>query len=142
MMQQQTQFPFFGQGHGFYQNPCQQSNFSWQPGASQNPGPSFHVNTLQPKLPFLETLHLPEFLRLLNIMIYHDLHWPPMPTKFPLDITKFKGKPGEYMGDHVTTFHLWCSSNALKDNYVQLCLFQCTLIGGVVKWYIEPNTSN
>jgi hypothetical protein len=28
MMQQQMQFPFVGQGHGFYQNPGQQSNFS------------------------------------------------------------------------------------------------------------------
>jgi hypothetical protein len=46
MMQQQTQFPFVGQGHSFYQKPSQQSKFSWQPRASQNPGPSFHVNTL------------------------------------------------------------------------------------------------
>jgi hypothetical protein len=28
MMPQQTQFPFVGQGHSFYQNPGQQSNFS------------------------------------------------------------------------------------------------------------------
>jgi hypothetical protein len=141
MMPQQTQFPFVGQGHGFYQNPGQQSNFSWQPGASQNPGPSFPVNNPQPKLPFLETLHFPDLSRLLNDPICHDPRWPPMPTKFPSDIPKFEGNPGEDPGDHVTTFHLWCSSNSLKDDSIQLHLFQCTLIGGVAKWYIELDNS-
>jgi hypothetical protein len=64
-----------------------------------------------------------------------------MPTKFPSDIPKFEGKPGEDPGDHVTTFHLWCSSNSLKDDSIQLCLFQHTLIGGVTKWYIELDSS-
>jgi hypothetical protein len=141
MIPQQMQFPYAGQGHGFYQNPGQQSNFSWQPGASQTPGPSFPVNSSQPKLPFLETLHLPDLSRLLNDLICHDPRWPPMPTKFPSDIPKFEGKPGEDPGDHVMNFHLWCSSNSLKDDSVQLHLFQCTLIGGVVKWYIELDGS-
>jgi hypothetical protein len=60
-----------------------------------------------------------------------------MPTKLPSDIPKFEGKPGEDSGDHVTTFHLCFSSKSLRDNSVQLCLFQCTLIGGVTKWYIK-----
>jgi hypothetical protein len=64
-----------------------------------------------------------------------------MPTKFPLDIWKFVGKPGKEPGDHVTTFHLWFSSNSLRDDFVKLNLFQCTLIGGVAKWYIELDCS-
>jgi hypothetical protein len=43
--------------------------------------------------------------------------------------------------DHVTTFHLWCSSNSLKDDFVQLSLFQHTLIGWCAKWYIELDGS-
>jgi hypothetical protein len=65
-----------------------------------------------------------------------------MSTKFPSDITKFEGNPGEDLGDHVTTFHLWCSSNSLKDDSIQLHLFQCTLMGGVAKWYIELDGSS
>jgi hypothetical protein len=37
MMSPQMKNPYTGQGNGFYQNPGQQSNFSWQPGASQTP---------------------------------------------------------------------------------------------------------
>jgi hypothetical protein len=99
---------------------AQQPKFSWQPGASQNPGPSFHLNPPQPRLPFLETLHFPDLSRLLNDLICHDLRWPPMLTKFPLDIPKFEGKPGEDPGDHVMTFHLWCSSNSLKDDSISV----------------------
>jgi hypothetical protein len=64
-----------------------------------------------------------------------------MPTKLPSDIPKFEAKPNEDPGDHVTTFHLWFSSNSLKDDSVQLRLFQRTLIGSVVKWYIELDRS-
>ena len=35
------------------------------------------------------------------------------------------------------TFHLWCSSNSLMDDYVHLRLFQHTLTGTAAKWYIE-----
>jgi hypothetical protein len=62
-------------------------------------------------------------------------------TKLPSDIPKFKAKPNEDPGDHVTTFHLWCSSNSLKDDSVQLRLFQCTLIRSAAKWYIELDRS-
>jgi hypothetical protein len=141
MMSPQMQNPYAGQGHGFYQNPSQQPNFSWQPGASQTLGPFFPGYQQQPKLPFLATLHFPYLTRLLNDPIYHDPRWPPMPMKFPSDIPKFEAKPNKYPGDHVTTFHLWCSSNSLKDDSIQLRLFQRTLIGSVAKWYIELDRS-
>jgi hypothetical protein len=64
-----------------------------------------------------------------------------MSTKFPLDIPKFEAKPNEDPGDHVTTFHLWCSSNSLKNDSVQLQLFQHNLIGSVMKWYIQIDRS-
>jgi hypothetical protein len=41
----------------------------------------------------------------------------------------------------VTTFHLWCSSNSLKYDSVQLRLFQRTLIGSATKWYIKLDCS-
>jgi hypothetical protein len=141
MMSPQMQNPFAGQGQGFYPNPGQQPNFSWHPGASQTPGPFYPGYQQQPKLPFLATLHLPDLTWLLNDPICHDPRWPPMPTKLPSDIPKFEAKPNEDPGDHVTTFHLWCSSNSLKDDSVQLRLFQRTLIGSAAKWYIELDRS-
>jgi len=57
--------------------------------------------------------------------------------QFPSDIPKFEGMTGEDPGDHITTFHLWCSSNSLIDDSIRLRLFQCTLIGNATKWYIE-----
>jgi hypothetical protein len=117
-MSPQMKNPYASQGNGFYQNPGQQQNFSWQPGASQTPGPFYPSYQQQPKLPFLATLHLPDLTRLLNDPICHDPRWPPMLMKFPSDIPKFEAKPNEDPGDHVTTFHLWCSSNSLKDDSV------------------------
>jgi hypothetical protein len=141
MMYQQEKNPYVGHGHGYYQNHGQQPKFSWQLGASQTPGSFFPGYNQQPKLSFLETLHFPYLTRLLNNAIYHDLCWPPMPTKFPSDIPNFEAKPNEDLGDHVTTFHLWCSANSLRDNSIQFHWFQCTLIGSDVKWYIEIDRS-
>jgi hypothetical protein len=118
MMSPLMQNSYIGHGHGFYQNPGQQPNFSWKPSVSQNIGPFFHGYHQQPKLPFLATLHFPDLTTLLNGLICHDLHWPPMPTKLPSDIPKFEAKRNNYLGDHVTTFHLWCSSNLLKDDSI------------------------
>jgi hypothetical protein len=118
MMSPHMHNPYVGHGHGFYQNPSQHLNFSWQPGASQTLGPFFPGYHQQPKLPFLETFHFLDLRRFLNDPICHDLHWPPMLMKFPLDIPKFKANPNEDPGDHVTTFHLWCSSNSLKYDSV------------------------
>jgi hypothetical protein len=67
----------------------------------------------------------------------HDLLWPPGPTKLPSDIPKFEGNNGEDQGDHVTNFHLWCSSNSMNDDSIHLRIFQHTLMGVAAKWYIE-----
>ena len=60
-----------------------------------------------------------------------------IPHKIPSDIPKFNGNLGEDPSTHVMTYHLWCSSNSLNDDFVRLCLFQRTLIGPAAKWYIE-----
>ena len=73
----------------------------------------------------------------MNDHVSHNPAWLTIPTKLPLDIPKFEGKAGEDPGEHVTTFHLWCSSNSLHDDSMHLSLFQRTLMGPVVKWYIE-----
>jgi hypothetical protein len=65
------------------------------------------------------------------------LHRPPFPTNLRLDIPKFEGNNGEDPGDHVTTFHLYAHRIPLMTITIQLILFQCTLIGVAVKWYIE-----
>jgi hypothetical protein len=64
--------------------------------------------------PFSSILNLPNLSRLINDPVHHDMTWPPIPTKIPSDILKFEGKTGEDPGDHITTFHLWFSSNSLK----------------------------
>ena len=91
----------------------------------------------QPHLPFMATLNLPNLSKLMNNPMSHDPTWPPVPTKLPSGIPKFEGKNGEDLGDYVNTFHLWCSSNSLNDDSIRLTLFQRTLIGVTVKWYIE-----
>ena len=92
---------------------------------------------LQPHLPFLAMLNLLELSKLMNDLVSHDPTWPPIPTKLPLDILKFEGKNGEDLGDHITTFQLWCSSNSHNDDSIRLILFQRTLIGVTVNWYVE-----
>ena len=90
----------------------------------------------QPMLPFLATLNLPDLSWLKNDLVSHDLAWLVIPTKLPLDIPKCEGKASENLGEHITTFHLWCS-NSLNHNLFYLRLFQRTLTGPVAKWYIE-----
>jgi hypothetical protein len=84
---------------------------------------------LQPHIPFLATLNLLEFPKLMNDPMYHDPTWPPVPTNIPSYILKFEGKNGEDPGDHV--------SNSLNKDSIRLILFQRTLIGVAVKWYTE-----
>jgi hypothetical protein len=90
----------------------------------------------QPRIPFLATLNLLDLSKLMNDPVSHDTTWPPVPTKLPSNIPKFEGKNGEDPGDHVTTFHLWCSSNSLNHNSIRLRLFQRTLIRIVSQWYM------
>jgi hypothetical protein len=85
----------------------------------------------------LATLNLLDLSRLMNGVVHHDPTWPPIPTKIPSNIPKFEGKTGEDPSDHVTTFHLWFSSNSLNDDSIRLRLFQRTLTGISTKWYIE-----
>ena len=73
----------------------------------------------------------------MNDPVSHDLAWLAVPNKLPSDIPKFDGKYGEDPSEHVTTFHLWCSSNSLHEDSTHLRLFQRTLTGPTVKWYIE-----
>jgi hypothetical protein len=82
------------------------------------------------RLPFMAMLNLPDLSKLLNDSVCHDLSCPPVPTKIPYDIPKFKGNIGKDSGDHVTTFHLWFSSNSLNVYSILLRLFQCTIMGG------------
>ena len=98
---------------------------------------SFQGSCSQPRLSFLATLNFPDLLRLTNNPICHDPAWPSVPTKLPSDIPKFEGKKGDDPSDHVTTFHLWCSSNSLNHDSIRLKLFQHTLKGPAVKSYIE-----
>jgi hypothetical protein len=94
------------------------------------------------QLPLLTTLYLPDLSRLTNDPIFHSPDWPVIPAKLPYDILKFNGKYGEDTNNHVMNFHLWCSSNSLKDDSICLCLFKRTLIGSATKWYIElPHAS-
>jgi hypothetical protein len=82
-------------------------------------------------------LNFPNFSILMNDPVRHDLTCPLVPTKIPSYIPKFEGNTGEYLGDHVTTFHLWWYSNSLNDDSIRLILFQCTLMRFATKWYIE-----
>ena len=90
-----------------------------------------------PRIPFLVTLNLPDLSILMNDPVAHGPAWPAVPTKIPSDIPKFEDKLGEDPSEHVTTFHLWCSSNSLHQDSIFLRLFQCTLTGPTTKWCIE-----
>ena len=92
---------------------------------------------VNPPLPFLATLELPDVSKLTNDLIFHNPYWPPVPTKIPGDFPKFDGKTGEDPQAHVMTNHLWCSSNSWVDDSIRLRLFQHTLTGAAAKWYIE-----
>jgi hypothetical protein len=85
----------------------------------------------------MSTLNMLYLSRLMNEPVHHDPTWPPVPTKIPSDIPKFKDKTSEDPSDHVTNFHLWFSSNSLNDDYIRLILFHRTLMGVTAKWYIE-----
>jgi hypothetical protein len=74
----------------------------------------------QPHISFLAMLNLPYLSKLMNDLVSHNRTWPPLPTKIPSDIPKFEGKNGENPGDHVTTFHLLCSSNSLNHDSIRL----------------------
>ena len=90
-------------GHGAYQNP----GWAVVPQTQYFQGAWGQMS--QPRLLFLAMLNLLDLSKLMNDPVCHDPTCPPVPTKIHLDIPKFEGKNGEDPGDHVTTFHLWCS---------------------------------
>jgi hypothetical protein len=92
---------------------------------------------LQPQMPYLGSLNIPDLTKLTNDPILHDPTWPTIPTKLPSDIPKIEGKVGDDPANHIMTFHLWCSSNNIMDDSVCLRLFQRTLNGPSTKWYVE-----
>jgi hypothetical protein len=111
-------------------------------GPTSVPMPHQYYPQINRQLPFLATLDLPDFSRLTNDPIFHSPVWPTIPAKIPSDIPKFNGKSGEDPNNYVMTFHLWCSSNSLMDNFIRVCLFQRMLTGSATKWYIElPHAS-
>ena len=75
------------------------------------------------QLPFLTTLDLHDLSKLINDPIRHNPSWPPIPVKLPSDIPMFNRKQGDYLKNHVMTFHMWCSSNSLMDDSIRLTLF-------------------
>ena len=72
------------------------------------------------QLPFIANLDLPNLTRLTNDLIFYYPHWPPMPHKLPSDISKFEGKSEEDPSNHVMNYHLWCASNSIIDDSIQI----------------------
>ena len=59
-----------------------------------------------PRIPFLETLNLPNLTKLMNDPVAHLPQWPPITTKLPSNIPNFEGNPREDPSNHIMTFHL------------------------------------
>jgi hypothetical protein len=95
-----------------------------------------------PPMPYLEYLNIHYLTKLTNDPILHHATWPNMPTKFPSNIPKFEGKPGEDPANHVMTFHLWFSSNNIMDDSIRFSLFQITLTGSSAKWYVDEKSGS
>jgi hypothetical protein len=93
-------------------------------------------------MPYLASLDILDLTKITNNPILHDPTWPNMPTNLPSDIPKFEGKPGEDPTNHIMSFHLWCSSNSIMEYYVHLRLFQITLTGPSVKWYVDKKVGS
>ena len=49
----------------------------------------------QPRLPFLDTLKLPDLSNLTNELVCHDPIWLVVSAKIPLEILKFEGNNGD-----------------------------------------------
>ena len=108
--------PYMGQMGGGYYGQCHDI-YSNQPYTNQNYQGAWN-RLAQPSLHFLEILNLPGLSILMNDPVSHNLAWPAVPNKLPLNIPKFEGKASEDPSEHVTTFHLWFSSNSLHDDSI------------------------
>lgn len=111
------------------------SDFNCGMGGPYGPARGFmpYDSFSQYQIPFLTPLDLPNFEKLTNETIYHDLRWKTMPSKLPFSIPKFEGKLGESPSMHITTFHLWLPSNSFMDDSIKLSLFQRNLMGDATK---------
>jgi hypothetical protein len=77
----------------------------------------------------------------MNDPILHSPFWSVIPAKLPSYIPMFDRQSGQDPNNHFMNFHLWCSSNSLMDDSIQLRLFQRTLTGSTAKWYIKFSRS-
>jgi len=112
---------------GFVQQPYQGYQMQMPYASMQRPiskeipsYPGYAQPDLNQKLPFVTTLELPDLNMLTNDPILYAPWWLVTPHKLPSDIPKFNRNPGEYLSNHVMTFHLWCSYNSLNDDLVRL----------------------
>ena len=62
-------------------------------------------------------------------------------VKAPTYIPNFGGKRSEHLKTHITTYHIWCVSNSLLDDSINLHLFPHTLTRNPLKWFIEFPTT-
>jgi hypothetical protein len=95
------------------------------------------IQILTEKLPLLATLDLLDLSRLTNDPINHAPFLHAIPAKLSFNILELEGKLGEDLNNHVMTFYLWRSSNSLMNDSIFLRIFQRTLTGATMKWYIE-----
>lgn len=93
--------------------------------------------TNPPFLPYTVCMSLPDFSQLINDPLLHNSNWPPMPTKLPSYIPKFKSNPREDLTSHARSFHMWCSSNSITEDLIHLHPFQRILIVVATKWYVD-----
>jgi hypothetical protein len=75
----------------------------------------------------MDSLNIPYLTNITNNTILHYATWTPIPTNIPSYIPKFDRKLGKYLTRHVMTFYLWCSSNSIVDDSIQLQTFQRNL---------------
>lgn len=100
-------------------------------------GTSTSMVTPTPLLPFMIGLNLLDFNQLINDPLLHYQNWLVMSAKIPSYIPKFKGNPREYPKNHVHSYHMWCSSNSIIKHSIHVCLFERTLTGVAIKWYVN-----
>jgi hypothetical protein len=71
-----------------------------------------------PQMPYMASLNILDLTKITNDPILNNPTWPTMPSKFPSNIPKFEGKPGDDPANHIMTFHLWFSSNNIMDDSI------------------------
>ena len=86
-------------------------------------GTAMETTPAAPLLPYMVALSLPDFDKLINDPIHHNVGWPTILNKLPSNIPKFEGLVGDDPTNHVRSFHMWCSSNSITDDSVCLELF-------------------